>query len=157
ALLQKYLIETASAGELTINLDLDLGKQKLLDEIADTIIPETDTPGAKKLNVHLFVMKMMSDCYEKNILKRFLSGLSQIDEASIAKNGKTFLKSSTTERKALLASIQKKEAHHPDVLYFFPLMKTLTLQGYLNCEYVMTNLTKYELVPARFNGYFPVQ
>ena len=36
----------------------------LLASIVETIIPETDIPGARSLNVHTFIQKMVKDCYE---------------------------------------------------------------------------------------------
>jgi hypothetical protein len=31
------------------------------------------------------------------------------------------------------------------------------IQGFMNSKYVMTDLKQYELVPGRYNGYFPVK
>lgn len=139
------------------DLNIDPETQALLASVADTIIPETDTPGAKELNIHLFVMKMIDDCYEKEVQERFFNGLVQLDKLNETRYGKSFESSSVSERLALLTDIQNKKVEDKDVLFFFPLMKKLTLDGYLNSEYVMINLIKYELIPARYNGYFPVQ
>jgi hypothetical protein len=35
--------------------------------------------------------------------------------------------------------------------------KALTINGYMTSKYVMTNITKYELVPGRYNGFAPVK
>lgn len=139
------------------DLNIDPETQALLASVADTIIPETDTPGAKELNIHLFVMKMIDDCYEKEVQERFFNGLVQLDKLNETRYGKSFESSSVSERLALLTDIQNKKVEDKDVLFFFPLIKKLTLDGYLNSEYVMINLIKYELIPARYNGYFPVQ
>lgn len=128
----------------------------LLACVAETIIPETDTLGAKELNVHLFVMKMIDDCYDVHVQERFMKGLAQLNELCKRRYGERFENSSSTERLALLADIQNGEGDK-DAEYFLSLMKKLTIQGYLDSEYVMTNLIKYELVPARYNGYFPVK
>ncbi len=158
ALLPKILTDTAVAGEIQLETRLTLAEQELLAEIAESIIPETDTPGAKALNVHLFVMKMIADCYDSNARERFETGLGLVDGASLAMHDKTFMSSTLSERHVLLSDIQNNRAtHRPDLVYFLSLMKSLTLRGYLNSQYVMTNLFKYELVPARFDGYFPVK
>jgi hypothetical protein len=36
-------------------------------------------------------------------------------------------------------------------------MKQQTINGYMNSKYVMTNLVVWELIPGRYNGYFPVK
>jgi hypothetical protein len=42
-----------------------------LDEIAETIIPATDTPGAKAAKVGAFMTVMVKDCYEEKDQKTF--------------------------------------------------------------------------------------
>ena len=43
----------------------------LLDEIADTILPDTKTPGAKAAKVGQFMTVMVNDCYEDKDQKIF--------------------------------------------------------------------------------------
>lgn len=143
----------SDAGELVIASY----PEKVMAEVVDTIIPKTDTPGAKDLLVHAFVLRMINDCYDENAQNRFMKGLSQLDEICNARFNKLFINCTASQREQLLTDIANKKGYQGDVLYFFPLMKNLTLQGYLNSQYVMTNLVKYELIPARFNGYFPVK
>jgi hypothetical protein len=40
---------------------------------------------------------------------------------------------------------------------FVKLVKNITIQGYLNSEYVMTNLRIFEFVPGRYHGCVPVK
>ncbi len=47
------------------NLEVNTDQEKLIAELSETIIPKTDTPGAKDVYAHLFVLKMVDDCYEK--------------------------------------------------------------------------------------------
>lgn len=46
----------------------------LLADMAETIIPATDTPGAKALNVHQFIQKMIKDCYEPKAQQTLRTG-----------------------------------------------------------------------------------
>src|SRR5690606_15334886 len=52
---------------------------KMMNEVADTIIPTTDTPGAKAAKVGQFMAVMVSDCYEPDDQKRFIDGLTTLD------------------------------------------------------------------------------
>ena len=54
------------------NIKIDAGQEKLLAEIASTIIPATETPGAKEVGAHLFVLKMLDDMYEKEIQQEYI-------------------------------------------------------------------------------------
>jgi len=44
---------------------IDPDDESMLAELAETILPKTDTPGAKDLSAHLFALKMVDDCYSK--------------------------------------------------------------------------------------------
>jgi len=138
------------------HLKLSADQEALFAEIADTIIPKTDTPGAKELGVHQFVLTMVDDCYEKDDQDNFMKGLNEINDLSKKEYDSSFIKCTPQQRQQLLTRIDKQEIKG-NVLGFFPLMKELTMQGYMKSQYVMSNLLVYELVPARFNGSFPVK
>ena len=53
-----------------------------LDEVAETIIPATNTPGAKAAKVGAFMNTMVVDCYDEKNQKIFTEGLGKIEEAS---------------------------------------------------------------------------
>ena len=46
---------------------ISLTQDQTLAELCETIIPTTDTPGAKAAGVADFVKKMLADCYEKKV------------------------------------------------------------------------------------------
>src|SRR5882724_1827208 len=49
----------------------------LLDEIAETILPETSTPGAKAARVGAFMALMVSEAYDERERQIFQQGLRQ--------------------------------------------------------------------------------
>lgn len=140
------------------NLDIQPELEKLLAEIAETIIPPTDTPGAKELNVHHFVLVMVDDCQEKP--DRFASGLKQFDPFTHFYYEKSFAACSRQEREELIAGIleqnpvfsRNSKTGHEEVREFLSLTKQYTIQGYLKSQYVMTEIFPYQLVPGHFTG-----
>jgi len=80
----------------------------LLNEIADTILPVTKTPGAKAAKVGQFMTVMVNDCYEAPDQKIFHEGISKIDVASKDKNGKSFMESTPQQQHDLLVSLDAK-------------------------------------------------
>ncbi len=80
----------------------------LLNEIADTILPTTKTPGAKAAKVGEFMTVMVNDCYEAPDQKIFHEGIAKLDDASNNKNGKSFMESTPQQRHDLLVALDKK-------------------------------------------------
>ena len=130
-------------------------QENLLAEIVETIIPKTDTPGAKELNIHQFTTKMVSDCYDKKSQETFTKGFDLVDVAAKKDFSKPFVECEAKQKLAILSKMSNSENN--DEKSFVRLVKNLTIQGYLSSEYVMTNLRVYEFAPARYHGCVPVK
>ena len=128
--------------------------ENLLAEIVETIIPKTNTPGAKDLEINKFVMKMIADCFDKKAQEVFAKGFVSVDEIAKKESSKSFIESDSKQRLAVLNSmLNSSESNDKD---FVKLVKNITIQGYLNSEYVMTNLRKFEFLPGTYHGCVPV-
>lgn len=130
------------------------GQEEILKEIVETIIPKTDTPGAGELNVATFVQRMVTDCYDQKTQDNFSKGITALDVKSNKSFGKPFTGITKVQQLELLQELEKST--DPDSKSFFGLLKNLTIQGYMTSEYVMTNLTHFEFIPARYHGCVPV-
>lgn len=147
-----------SKASIQLNkLDISAYQERLLAEICETLIPETDSPGSKSLNLHLFVLKMVDDCYEKVDQENFVDGLGKVDKLTRDRFDKSFINCSVDQREEIMKSIESIKGFPEQIYYFYKITKERTIQGYLNSKYVMTEKLKYELVPGRYNGYFPVK
>lgn len=62
-----------------------------LDEIAETILPATKTPGAKAAKTGVFMALMVTDCYSPAEQKVFLDGMRKADEAMRKANNVSFM------------------------------------------------------------------
>ncbi len=132
----------------------------LLAELTDIIIPvtnegQTTIPGARGLNVHQFIEKMVTDCYDKETQALFRKGLNGVDDAAQAAIGMPFLEGTIEQRLDILKLMSQSTDATQKA--FMQLVKGLTIRGYMNSEYVMTNLTHYEMAPARYKGCVPVK
>ena len=132
---------------------LSAAQTDLLAGMVETIIPKTDTPGAKDLNVHLFVQKMVADCYPVAMQETLKKGLDGLDNQAQKSFGKPFAEGDATQQTALLTQF----AQDADQKDFHKLVKNLTIRGYLSSEYVMTNLTHYQFIPGHYYGCVPVK
>ncbi len=132
-----------------------------LDEIAETIIPETDTPGAKAAKVGAFMTVMVNDCYSVGDQKIFKEGMITLNDACKKKNGKSFIECDAAQRKAILIDIDKEAKDYQaskkkeDPNHYFRLMKELTLLGYFTSEPGATKALRYVAVPGKYEGCIP--
>ena len=118
---------------------LTAAEDNLLAEVVETIIPATDMPGAKELGVHRFVQKMVTDCYDQKAQENMTNRLDQLDQYSQATFKKPFAEGTPAQRIHLLEGMELSD--EPAKKSFFSMVKSLTIQGYTNSEYVRTNLT----------------
>ncbi len=132
-----------------------------LNEVAETIIPATTTPGAKEAKVGEFMTTIVKDCYEEGDQKVFVEGMKKLDEASKKKNDKSFMSSSKQQRHDLLVSLDneskeyQKNRKENDANHYFNLMKQLTLWGYFTSKPGATQALRYVAVPGRYEGCIP--
>jgi hypothetical protein len=81
-----------------------------LDEIADTILPTTSTPGAKAAKTGELMARIVTDSYSLDDQKIFRAGMVKLDDASKDKNGgKTFMQATPEQRLALLKTLDKEQ------------------------------------------------
>lgn len=85
-----------------------------LDEIADTILPQTKTPGAKAANVGAFMALMVTDSYEPKDQQIFRDGMRNLDAASQRANQRTFMQATPEQRLALLESLDREAKDYLD-------------------------------------------
>ena len=132
-----------------------------LDEVADTILPDTKTPGAKAAKVGAFMTVMVTDCYDEKDQHIFKDGMAKLDDASRKANGASFMSSTPAQRLSLLTGIDKEaktyseSKKHDDPTHYFRMMKELTLLGYFTSQIGATQAQRYVESPGRFDPCVP--
>jgi hypothetical protein len=132
-----------------------------LNEVGETILPTTSTPGAKAANVGGFMAVMVRDCYEPKDQDIFLQGLSKIDDASNKKFSKKFMDLDAGQRTALLTDLDKEQKDYSktkkpkDPNHYFRMIKELTLLGYFTSEVGCKQALRYVPIPGRYDGCIP--
>ncbi|MBA4489213.1 gluconate 2-dehydrogenase subunit 3 family protein [Paracoccus sp. S1E-3] len=73
-----------------------------LDEVAEVIIPKTDTPGAKDAQVGTFMTVYVSDCFTADEQADFRAGIEALKSEAQAGYGKPFTDLTPEERQEFL-------------------------------------------------------
>ena len=129
----------------------------LLDEVADTILPETKTPGAKAAGVGPFIARMVADTYDSREQAVFRDGLGALERESRMQNGVGFMASSPAQRLALLERLDREAIEYmrrpgsAERPHYFRMIKELTLLGYFTSEIGCTQAMRYVETPGRFD------
>jgi gluconate 2-dehydrogenase gamma chain len=134
---------------------------RIVTEVAEIIIPKTDTPGAKDAGVPGFIDLMLKDCYKKEDQDRFIAGLTAFDEEAKKAYGDSFIYCkpeqqvelvTKTHSAALAEAKANKEAKRPFIL----MAKELTLLGFFTSEPGATQVLQYVAVPGSYKGCIPL-
>ena len=135
----------------------------LLDEIGETIIPATDVPGAKAVQIGAFVAMMIDDCYEPVDQVAFKTALRTLAAQYEVRFAETFRHGSNANRIAFLNELDReqktqsapKTSGRPP--HFFRMMKELTILGYFTSEIGCTQALRFTEVPGRYDGCAPYE
>lgn len=149
--------DKSKSSLLLKNITVDKEQEALLAEISETILPATDSPGAKDLYTHLFALKMLDDCTLKEEQQQFLRGLNEIDGLSKKRLDATFAKATPAQRESLLQAIATDADVPEDVKAFYRKLKGLTVQAYVTSKFYLTEVQPYKLTPGFYNGCVPVK
>ena len=87
-----------------------------LDEVAETIIPQTDTPGAKAAKTGAFMAMMVRDSYSPADQKIFRAGIGKIDDAMQKAHGVSFMKATPAQRQEVLTVIDRDQRSYSQAL-----------------------------------------
>jgi hypothetical protein len=133
----------------------------LMDEIGETILPATSTPGAKAAEVGKFMSVMVQDCYKDDDQKFSLKALKTLNDASDKKFGKKFLEATPEQRTELLTALDKEQKDYTktkkpeDPNHYFRMLKELTLLGFFTSKPGATQALRYIAVPGKYDGNLP--
>lgn len=142
------------------NLNISGRQEQLLAGITETFIPATDdSPGAKALKLHYFVLVMVDDCRGEEDQQQFVRGLGQVDRLAEHHYEAGFAECTPAQREQLLAGTLEGSREmksggetYEDARECLSMTKQYAIRGFLNSEYVMTEELPYQLVPGHFDG-----
>lgn len=130
-------------------------KNTLLEAMVNAIIPETDSPGAKTIGAHLFIERMVKDCFEAPSRQAFYEGLEQVQKQSMATFGKGFEQVPLAQQVEFLKTITS--TGNTEQKTVVQIVKRLSIQAYTNSEYFLTKHRNYTIAPGFYQGCTPIK
>jgi hypothetical protein len=154
----EFFISGCKSTSKKVNELFDQDNVALFNEVGETILPATATPGAKAADVGSFMALMVQDCYKPDDQKIFLKGIADLDDASKKKFGKKFMEADAKQRTELLTDLDAEQKAYTktkkpeDPNHYFRMMKELTLLGFFTSEVGATKALRYIAVPGHYDG-----
>ncbi len=177
---EAFLTGCKTAGDKS-GLGFSTRNIALLDEVGETILPATGSPGAKAAKIGEFMKTIVTDCYDEMDQKTFIEGIDKLNEDCKKQKGNSFMDCTPEERHDFLVILdkeaketQKKRTEFDNLqktketaaktrgdrsfekekmpAHYFTLMKQLTLWGYFSSEEGMRRALHYVPVPGRYDA-----
>jgi hypothetical protein len=118
---------------------------QMLDTLTELIIPTDDhSPGARAAGVAAYIDRSLAEAYLPHERESWRSGLSAVNELSVALYRCRFNQAGAARQVALLTQIARKE-RHPDTPaeHFFVKLKSMTASVYYTSEIGIHQETGY--------------
>jgi hypothetical protein len=169
AILRAARSEVDSGGALGT---LTAKQNATVTRMAELILPETDTPGARAARVNEFIDLILTEWYNPEERARFLDGVANVDAISQKGFGKDFTECAETEQVKMLSEFDQAMAAETETLKsrpraarmeppqpthnFFHMFKQLTLTGYFTSEVGAKQALHFQMIPGHYDGCVPL-
>ncbi len=128
----------------------------LVSEIAEIMIPKTDTRGAKDAGVPAFIDEVLGAVYDEETRQRFASGAAEFLVEAQKVGGKPFLEQEPQARAGFVKQSLERALEVDGSRPFILMTRELTLLGFYTSEPGIMENMEYEAVPGAFHGCVPV-
>jgi len=148
------ILQGCSAGSGPKSGDFfSAAQSEFIAELAETILPADDTPGAKDLDIPAFIENMVADVYRKKDQTFFLDGIKLTNQKARNNYGQNFANCSTTQKTELAEQLNRKaimeeQSRRP----FFLAFKELTILGFYTTKVASNEIMTHEAIPGVYEG-----
>lgn len=130
------------------------GQYTQLEQIADAMIPATETPGALAAGVPEFLRQMLTEWASDRTRAEVIGVLDSIERQAWSKYGAAFIELPAARRADVVRVVDEESIARRDAAY--RRFKYLVLVGYYQSEIGATRELRYELVPGAWRSCLPL-
>jgi hypothetical protein len=128
--------------------ELSSSQLALIGNLADVLIPRTDTPGALDVRVAAFIDALASESWAESDRVIFQRGLDSL--------GARFGNARGAPLSAAVEAIEREANRRIEPVRTYWQLKSLIVHGYFTSERVMKEVLRVEIMPGRFEGAAPM-
>lgn len=151
----------AGAGATQAVSLLTPARARVMEALAEVIIPATDTPGASQAGVTEFVAALVDGWLDDDDRDRFLAGLDTVDPACRERFGSPFAECAPGEQAAFVRGLDneltalREDPAADETAHFFHNVKRFTITGYFTSD-VGLDALGYRTTFRTFEGCAPL-
>ncbi|MEO5681327.1 MAG: gluconate 2-dehydrogenase subunit 3 family protein [Chitinophagaceae bacterium] len=138
----------------------------LIASLAETIIPSTDTPGAREASVHLTIIAMIKEVADRKTKNIFIDGLKEVDEYASGKYNKAFTTLAAAEQVEVVSHFRDKGKNYAGIMgkiknkimgkSFFHVLKEYSTIAFCTSRPGATQTLSYDFIPGKYNACMPM-
>ncbi|MEO6314638.1 MAG: gluconate 2-dehydrogenase subunit 3 family protein [Chitinophagaceae bacterium] len=138
----------------------------LIADLAETIIPASDTPGAKAAMVDTTIITMIKDVADRKTKNIFIDGLKEVEAYAGSHFSKSFTLLSPVQQKEVVSHFRDKGKNYAGILgkvknkfmgkSFFHVLKEYTTTAFCTSKTGATQTLAYDFIPGRYNACMPM-
>ncbi|MEQ5807400.1 gluconate 2-dehydrogenase subunit 3 family protein [Alteromonas sp. NFXS44] len=141
---------------------LDDNTVALITELCETVLPRTDTPGAKDAGLPAFFIGMIRECYTPEQQALMEAGFKDVDARSQEEYGKPFIGLSQKQKTALASKLDSEalafnrgedspwDGKEDGLPHYFTLYKQLMIFGFFTSKTGGTQVLRHVDIPGDY-------
>lgn len=139
--------------------------QNMIADLAEVIIPRTDTPGAKEAGVGGFIIHMVKNICDRKTQNNFIDGLKDMEAYTSDNYGRRFSDLSAADQQKIVEHFRQKGMRSRGLVgkvqnkflgkSFFTTLKEATVIGYCSSRQGATQELAYDFIPGGYTGCMP--
>jgi Gluconate 2-dehydrogenase subunit 3 len=140
--------------------------QPLVADLAETIIPATDTPGAKEAMVHVTVISMIKEAADRKTQNIFIDGLKEVEQYSNSHFSKSFSALAAAQQVEVVSHFRDAGKNYSGMIgkiknkfagkSFFHILKEYSTIAFCTSKSGATKTLAYDFIPGAYNSCMPM-
>ncbi|RYF85938.1 MAG: gluconate 2-dehydrogenase subunit 3 family protein [Chitinophagaceae bacterium] len=138
----------------------------LIAELAETLIPATDTPGARDVQAELAIVSLIKKAADKKTQNNFIEGLKDVNGFANDQYDKEFTQLTKPQKQEVVSHFARRGKNFSGLLgkarnkllgkSFFDILKYYTTVAYCTSRKGATQALAYDYVPGKYQGCIPL-
>jgi len=140
--------------------------QALIADLAETIIPATDTPGAKAAMAHISLISLIKQTADRKTQNIFIDGLKDVESYSSDHYNKTFTALTAAQQAEIVGHFRDAGKNYSGMIgklknkfigkSFFHILKEYSTTAFCTSKSGATQTLAYDFIPGAYRACIPM-